>query len=283
VSDQAHFDEHQFYKHHANIVDAVYDGHEFQSTGISWDDRRSMHVEKRAVVPGQRITPDWVFNDAKLRAVVVHCVEQRAYMWLGHRRQGSEDERLALAKKYLEAVKASRISTLDHLAKIHAQMKRSLGDDPAVSKAAQKVVEIDTKLVNDEKPELLYVGVACHCWRLNENSAQAGVALGIKPTLVRQILWRMRRAAGRLGYGPVMVTRRKQSGGRSLAIGRACVRPSRRTRLIPREKRLPLVIKLHTAGYGTNDIRMALGWRADSNDGYGMVKRLMIKAGLRRP
>ena len=49
--------------------------------------------------------------------------------------------------------------------------------------------------------------------------------------------------------------------------------------LIPREERLPLVIKLHKQGRTSGEIRYALGWR--DNNGSGMVKSLMIEAGLR--
>lgn len=129
-------------------------------------------------------------------------------------------------------------------------------------------------------------------WRLGENSPAVGAALGIKPPLVRAMCWRMRKVAGELGYGArheIKRGKRKPEAsnwrGRKEFHhgwgGRRYVAKRNRTQLIPKDDRLPLVIKMHAQGYATNEIRCALGWRADKKDGYGMVKRLMAQAGLR--
>ncbi len=47
------------------------------------------------------------------------------------------------------------------------------------------------------------------------------------------------------------------------------------------EDRLSLVVKMHAQSFSVGQIRLALGWSGESNNGYGMVKRLMIEAGLR--
>ena len=51
--------------------------------------------------------------------------------------------------------------------------------------------------------------------------------------------------------------------------------------MIPPEDRLSLVVKMHAQSFIVGQIRLALGWSGESNNGYGMVKRLMIEAGLR--
>lgn len=53
-----------------------------------------------------------------------------------------------------------------------------------------------------------------------------------------------------------------------------------RTHLIPAERRMAVVKKLHKAGKTSGAIAKALGWA--NGNGYGMVKKLMIAAKLRR-
>ena len=289
---QPQFDTHQFAGRERRAVSVKYIGHETESTNIAFSDYQRMHTEYRKPFAGRRLpSPPWAMNDEQLRAVVTRCVERRAYMNRVDKKhpKGTDSERLAQAKQVLAARKQNQIGTLDCLLDIHRTLKEKCGDNPAaVRLAAQKVEEHDTLLITNEKPELFLLGVAYRYWRVGENSVEVGAALGIRPPLVRKLCWRMRFAAGELGYEPPQTKRRTRRN--RIAIDRVCTQRGRCIRhlpkradtcLIPSDERLPLVIKLRKRGATKNEIRRALGWATNSNDGYGMVKRLMVQAGLR--
>lgn len=66
-----------------------------------------------------------------------------------------------------------------------------------------------------------------------------------------------------------------------MATKKATRKPRKRgVKLIDRAKRIAIVTRLHKAGKSKAQIARALGW--PEGNGYGMVKRLMIKARLRR-
>jgi hypothetical protein len=281
VSNQPHFDLHQFGGRPTRPVHTEYRGNgEIVSTNIDYADYARMHTVKRKFGAGRRQpAPTWVMNDAKLRAVVVRCVERRAYMGCKSDTEGTDIERLARAKALLERRKQKNIATLDRLVGVHSLLKSKCGDVPATRLMLQKVEGADTQLITNEKYELLLVGITYRYWRLGDQSPEVAAALGIKPPLVRAICLRLRQAAGELGYGPRLVLRRKRKGMSYRYTGRYRIHAPSRTHLIPREDRLPLVIKLHAMGHTTGEICRALGW--SNGNGYCMVKRLMIEAGLR--
>ena len=260
-------------------------GGEIDSTGISFEDYGRMHMHTRKLFAFRKLpVPAWALNNDQLRAVITRCVEARAHV--GHHNilfTGTYAERLALAKQIIAARRQDHIDQCDRMLALHRLVQSKCGDTPAVREViARKVQEADTQIITDEKIELLLLGVAYRYWRLGETSPEVGAALGIKPPLVRQLCWRMRREAGKLGYGPpVKITSKPGKMGLKKKSGKRYVNPVKETNLIPIEGRLPLVIKMHAQGYSVNQIRQGLGWATQSNNGYSMVKRLMVQAGLR--
>jgi hypothetical protein len=199
------FDPHQFAgrAHQQSPVSAEFDGHDFQSNGISFQDYGSMHMERHKLNPGRRITaPDWIFNDTKLRAVIVGCVEARAYG--GHletfKPTGTDAERLARAQKVLAAWRPNLEARIDKLCRAFLDAKWS-GRAADEKELAQKVEEVDTQLRLIDSPAKYYAGCCYYYWRSGLNSVETGQQLGIKPPHVRCILWRMGKIAGVLGYG----------------------------------------------------------------------------------
>jgi DNA-binding NarL/FixJ family response regulator len=353
------FDPYQFARGGMLAVHAEYDGHGFQSGGIGFEDYSRMNTFTHKLNSGRHgATPDWVFNDTKLRAVIVGCIESRSKS--GQERSvdttGTDAQRLARAQARIAGKHAMLEARIDRLCKQYMDAKRA-GDDALTKHFAQKVEELDTQIRMTDNPAKFYAGVAYHYWRSGLNSVETGQQLYIKPPHVRQILWRMGKIAGQLGYGapkrirhragrppslgqravatteelltvakavkrqkisatltgrkrPPMsqahkdklsaasrgrvhneTTKQKISAARQghnvadttrQKISKARLSSSRgeqATHLIPITQRLPLVVKMYGEGKNTGAIASALGW--GHGQGYGMVKRLAIQAGLR--
>lgn len=189
-------------------VHADYVGNgEFESTGIAFEDYKRMSMQQHKLGAGRKNAPPaWAFNDSQLRAVIVGCVEARAYMIANTFGTadctGTHAERLARAQQFLSAKRANFEARIDNLCKQYVAAKNA-GNLAQARDIAQKVEELDTSLRMIDNPAKFYVGVAYHYWRSGLNSVETAQQLGIKPPHVRALLWRMGRTAGELGYGPV--------------------------------------------------------------------------------
>jgi hypothetical protein len=218
------FDTHQFAGRGMHPVHADFDGHDFNSHGISFQDYGSMHVEKHKLNSGRQAgAPDWVFNDSKLRAVIVGCIEARAYA--GHLKNykltGTDADRLARALRRIAAAKPDLEARIDKLCRAFLDAKYS-GRAADEKELTQKVEEVDTQLRMMDNPAKYYAGVAYHYWRCGLNSVETGQQLHIKPPHVRCLLWRMGKVAGQLGYGtPKTVKHRAGTKQSAQATGRA--------------------------------------------------------------
>jgi lambda repressor-like predicted transcriptional regulator len=199
------FDPHQFAgpANRQRPVSAEFDGHDFQSNGISHQDYGSMQVETHKLNSGRRgAAPDWVFNDSKLRAVIVGCIEARAYGAGAkyYKPTGTDAERLARAQQVLSAWRPNLEARVDKLCRAFLDAKWS-GRAADEKELAQKVEEVDTQLRLIDAPAKYYAGVCYYYWRSGLNSVETGQQLGMKPPHVRGMLWRMGKIAGQLGYG----------------------------------------------------------------------------------
>ena len=82
---------------------------------------------------------------------------------------------------------------------------------------------------------------------------------------------------------PVSEATRKKIGDGNRAAALAG-RAHQSSMLIPITERLPLVVKMYSQGAKPGAIAAALGWGVNAHggqDGYGMVKKLAVQAGLR--
>jgi hypothetical protein len=328
-------------------VHVDFDGHDFHSNGISHDDYARMQTQRHKLNAYRHgASPDWAFNDSKLRAVIVGCMEARAQNGTEKiNRTGTDAERMERAQKKIAEKHSGLEERINKLCKLYVTAKRA-GDAALTKHFAQKVEETDTVLRLLDNPAKFYAGVAYHYWRCGLNSVETAQQLHIKPPHVRQILWRMGKVAGQLGYGPPkhmcpstytrnVRRKKKMTTEELLAVAKVIIEKHRRqkiaatlqgrprpkavrqkisasrqgyvmsaaqkqqlsqsaiaaaarqgTNLIPYADRLPLVVRMYHAGAKKTEIAAALGWRRSKNgnqNGTGMVKRLMIKAGLRKP
>jgi len=179
-------------------VHAEYDGREFQSNGVAFEDYSRMHTEQRKLSVN-RTAPEWSFNSDKLRAVIVRAMECRA----GFRKPqpGTDAERLARAQKRIDHSRRLLTGILDRLCAEFVAAKKA-ANIARTEYLAQKIEEQDTRLrVIPTAAYQLYAGCAYHCWRCGLDSVAAAQKLDLKPPHVRQTLWRMRKAAHQLGFG----------------------------------------------------------------------------------
>jgi hypothetical protein len=162
----------------------------WESNGLSYDDYRSMHLTKRKSVAERRLpTPDWATNDKQLRDVIVCFMEKRA--GFKKPRNGTPEQRLARAN-------ARRLCVKHYWEeKIEARCKEYVTvTDPARRKKLGELIEsMDTIIRFIGKEGALACGVVYRYYRLGENSVEVAAALGTRPPHVRQILWRLHKAA----------------------------------------------------------------------------------------
>jgi hypothetical protein len=167
----------------------------FDSHGLSYEDYAGMHmIDGAPQAPQRRLdTPDWALNDSRMRDVIVRYTELRAQF--RHPLTGTPEYRLQCAIKRRLDYKPDLTETLTHLAKRYVAVKKA-GNDPALLKKLGIEIEgIDTQLRFLGKDHTLALGVIYHYYRCGSDSVETGAALEIKPPHVRQILWRLHKAA----------------------------------------------------------------------------------------
>lgn len=188
------FDRYQFeHNPHPVGVDFTKDG--FQTSGISFDDYRSMHLEKRKAHIQRRLgTPTWAINNNQLREVVIRFMELRANNGKAIT-PGTDEQRLVRAQLKQSTHRRALIETIDGLCDQYMAVKNA-GDNPARLKFLAAMIEnIDTQLRFLGREHLMALGVVFHYYHRGANSVETGAALGLKPPHVRQILWRLAKAA----------------------------------------------------------------------------------------
>jgi hypothetical protein len=166
----------------------------FHSTGISYDDYKGMSLMKRKAVTERRLpTPEWALNDTKLRDVMVAFIETRA----GFRKlqNGTPQVRLSNANKRRLANKPRLVETLTKLCRDYAALKKSGKDPERLKQLGIEIESFDTQLRFLGKEDEMVAGVVYRYYRLKDNSVEVAAALGMKPPHVRQVLWRLDKAA----------------------------------------------------------------------------------------
>jgi hypothetical protein len=194
ATSQTTFDRYQF-ERSPQPVRTDLTGNGFQTTGISFDDYHSMHLEKKKVEAQRRLeTPAWAMNDLMLRDVIVRFMEMRANF---RRAQlGTPQERLARAIKRQLFHKPRLEEIITKLAREYVTLKKA-GNPARLNKLGQLIESIDTEIRFLGKEHTLALGVIYRYYRCGEDSVAVGNALGIKPPHVRQLLWRINKAANK--------------------------------------------------------------------------------------
>ena len=194
------------YKHERSVnrhpVHVDFIGGAAQSNGIAFEDYQRMGTHTHKLNSGRRgSAPDWAFNSAQLREIIVRCMEKRVEF-----RKVSlpftDAERLTVAQKVLAGKNRPRlVATINKLCAEFMDAKKR-GDTIRAGLLAQKVEETDTQLVMIDHAPRLLAGCVYYYYRLGLDSVAVGQQLGLKPPHVRGLLWKLGKVAGELGYGP---------------------------------------------------------------------------------
>jgi hypothetical protein len=191
-------------------------GGEVESTGLDFSDYSRMGRMFHKLDSGRLSdTPSWATNDKQLRAVLVVYMERRA--GLMEPGPGTEIERLLRAQKKLTEGTASLQATLDKMVHRYAEVLAWLKQNPADAEAldarhecAVQIKNLDTVLLfnKDIAGKVLRV---VHCYyRLGYTSVQVETETGLKPTHVRELIFRLRKVAASLGFTNPPVRRHKR-------------------------------------------------------------------------
>ena len=177
----------------------------WSSTGLGYEEKESFSVTSNGVQPGawrRRPTPDWALSDAKVKAVIVAFLEHRAYC-NGHRTactQLSLDERRRLAETRLQALEAGLLKQIDGLQARWRDARKS-GQHDAAAQLERKIEELDSRILVNRRAGAIAAGAIYYYLRAGLVSVETAELLKIKPPLVRQIVWRLEKIAGALGFG----------------------------------------------------------------------------------
>jgi transposase len=271
-------------------VHAWHDGEEWQSTGLDHSDYRRMatHTHKQS---GERRlpTPSWVFNHTDLREVICLAMEIRACLVRlledgpqGRRvtswRTGTEAERLARAEKVCTELAAEQEKRLRALCSDYTTSP----DAAARERLAKHIEHIDGIIKSYRAGAKLFAGTVYHYYHLGLDSVGVGLAMGIRPPLVRQTLFRLSRvweAVQEIRNGErklVTPEQLKQVRAQQTIEQRKKERVPIKDR--SREERALIAVKMHNKGKPWKKVARRLGY-AD----FGGLRRLLISQGLYQP
>lgn len=192
--DRTTFQRHQFQqtprpvKHYNDRDEGVH--------GLSYDDIGSFHIEKKTTFGTRNLeTPEWALNDASIRDVIVRFMELRAFPGPCRRYSGTPQERLARALNKRLSGKPRLEEMVTKASKAYVAAKKA-GESPArLKRLSVEIENVDTQLRFIESEHKLALGCIYRYYRCSEDSVNVAIALGIKPPHVRQMLWRLNKAA----------------------------------------------------------------------------------------
>jgi hypothetical protein len=189
-------------------ISAEYTGGEFSSPGIAFEDysRMATIIHKQS---GERRlpTPEWVLRPDLLRQILVNYLERRAGF---HKAQpGTDRERLDRANQKLAALCARKESVLRKLCSEYIDLKNT-GIDPArAKKLSELIANLDTCLRFERDIAGTVLRVVHLFYSVCLDSVGVATELGIKPTHVRQMLWRLRRCWDDMNGIPRVIRHRR--------------------------------------------------------------------------
>jgi hypothetical protein len=175
----------------------------FSSTGLSYGDASRMNIQQRKTTGERRkSTPAWALNDELTQEVIARYVEVRSGLRFPH--SGTPRERIVRAEARLAAKDAGRLTTL-------TKMNEEYITSDSPKRRAQlerQLLTLDTSRRIDRTPAALVAGIIYLYYRGACDSVGVGSEIGIKPTAVRQILFRLNACANGLN-GKGLPSKRK--------------------------------------------------------------------------
>jgi len=237
-------------------------------TCIAFVDFSRMGIHTHKLGAHRRLEPPaWALNDHTLRDVIIHSMHKRATGT--HWRAvapgtGSPTERLARAQQKLSARVPALTAVLKKLSALYVEAKRA-GDARRTKELGIEIENYDTQIRFATNTPAILAGAVYYYWRVGFDSVATAQQLGLKPPHIRQLLWRLAKAAAELGFAPPprKLTRAEIKAGHARArFKRTCrvSRPARRVRPSHLKPCWAKAIALYQAGGRLIDIAVAMGY-----------------------
>jgi hypothetical protein len=175
-----HYDSCQFDHRRAHPVSA--------ETKISWQDFSAMQVYTRKERGERRLpTPDWVMNDKACRQVISIFMERRAH--IRHNPHLLPQERLAVAIAFVKRQRPRAQAAVQRL----SEEFRQCTDKERRADLQKEIEGLDTQLRTTERNggADFVAAIVYLYFRAGRDSVGVADALGIRPPMVRQTLWRL--------------------------------------------------------------------------------------------
>ena len=171
-------------------VSAEFDGSDFSSPGIAFEDYSRMYTQQRKQSGERRLpTPTWSMRPDLTRAVVVHFVERRA----GFRNPlpGTERERLEQASKTLAERCGSNEAVLRKLCSHFVELKKANAEPAAITAQKIQIENLDTRLRIDRNIAGIVIRLLHLYYGAGLDSVGVATELGLKPPHVRALVWKL--------------------------------------------------------------------------------------------
>jgi hypothetical protein len=195
------FDKHQFAGRRSRAVSAHYTPEGWETTGISFSDYESMHVNRRERVQERRLdTPSWAVNDEELREVILKFCERRLYLIKGrhHIPNLSQEERLGRIRQF----ERMRLKQWERIYQEHLEKYKTLPEkDKATFEIQLRNADMQVHLYRRGNAAMATAIVYLY-YRLGYDSVTVAEALHINSPLVRQYLAKLHNAATGTIYVP---------------------------------------------------------------------------------
>jgi hypothetical protein len=186
-------------------VSAQFNGEDFSSTGLAFEDYSRMYTQHRKQSAERRLpTPSWALNPAQLRSLLVYYTERRA----GFRepQPGTEKERLERASLVLNSLAERIEAILRNLCGEYLALNKSGENPERLKKVKSEIQNHDTQLRVNRNVAAIVLQVVHLYFSVGLDSVGVGTELGLKPPHVRMLLLRMHEAWARMNIwrGPRM-------------------------------------------------------------------------------
>ena len=251
------YDKFQFAGRKTRAISATYAGHdEWDTTGISFADFGSMHVQRREKTQERRLpTPKWAVNNDELREVVLMHAETRLYI---RNHTGTFEERLAAIKAAEELyTQKESVNLTRQTNRYNELMLTGTADEASLDHVAVIVQNIDSNIqVMKRGIVQTSIAIVYHYYRNGFNSVQVAEELGIKPPHVRAWLFRLHEVANAMAAGGKIRTNRYGELG-----CKALIWPPDKLRHLWVMRANGLTIEQCAAIFGKPTCRIVRAWR----------------------
>ena len=178
----------QFFKPRTSpVTEAAFDSEGCAHTsGVAFEDRLS-RLEYKLAGHRKQPAPDFAFNDARLRELLVVFWETRAGIHVSHWPNGDARQRLAIAQEKLATTAPVLLAALRRLCVEYV----GCSDLKRKATLAKQISNLDTRLRLVQRGPAVAAAVAIYFWRDGLTSVECASLLKLRPQHVRQLLRRL--------------------------------------------------------------------------------------------